>query len=102
MTGSRLLAPFLAGATLILLGANALPTSLRKKRLLEESGRLRMELRLEQERVERLAAEVRALRDDPWYRERLSVETWRTVPPGARRLEVVRGEADEGPSPYEE
>jgi hypothetical protein len=101
VTGSRLLTPFLAGATLILIAANALPTSLRKKRLLEEAGRLRVELRLERDRVARLAAEVDALRNDPWYRERLAVETWHTTPPGARRLDEPAA-ATEAPSPYEE
>lgn len=102
MRGSRLLAPFLAGATLILLGANALPTCMRKKRLLDEAARLRHELRIELERAARLDAEVLALRTDPWYRERVFVETWRTTPEGARRLEGGHGEDGEGPSPYEE
>jgi hypothetical protein len=101
VTGSRLLAPFLAGATLILLGANALPTSVRKKRLLVEATRLRMELRVEQERCARVAAEIDALRNDPWYRERLLVETWRTTPAGARRLADACAATDDG-SLYEE
>jgi hypothetical protein len=100
VTGSRLLTPFLAGVTLILIVANALPTSLRKKRLLEEAARLRVELRLERDRVARLAAEVDALRNDPWYRERLAVATWRTTPPGARLLDDEPEPA--AASPYEE
>ena len=103
MRTSRLLPPFLAGATLVLLGANALPTSLRKKRLIEKTAVLRQELRHEEERRERLEAEIAALRNDPFYIERVFVETWRTTPAGARRLEIApEPPPDADLSPYEE
>jgi len=84
---ARLTAPLLAAATLILIGANALPTVCRKHCLLRERARLERELETERARGARLEAEVDALRNDPFYVERLFVETWHVPPPGAIPLE---------------
>jgi hypothetical protein len=80
---SRLLPPLIAIATLVLLFANALPCSMRKRMLREERVRLLGELRHEREREERLLAENFALEHDPFSIERACLETWRLPPPGA-------------------
>jgi hypothetical protein len=85
----------LAAATLILLGANALPTANRKHRLQDERNRLILELRHEEERMKSLAAEVRALREDPFYVERLLVETWQGVPEGAVAFDLPPDDPDD-------
>jgi len=82
---SRLATPLLVGATLILLGANALPTALRKHRLIDEKRRVTLELHEQVERGERLAAQREAMRGDAFYIQRVTVETWKGVPPGAIR-----------------
>jgi hypothetical protein len=69
--------------TLLLVGANALPTVQRKQVLREERRRLERELRVEERAGDRLAAEVDALATDPFYVERMVVETWNGVPQGA-------------------
>jgi hypothetical protein len=69
--------------TLLLVGANALPTVERKQVLREERRRLERELRDAETEGDRLAAEVDALGNDPFYVERMVVETWNGVPQGA-------------------
>jgi hypothetical protein len=81
---ARFLPPLLAGATLILIGANALPTAHRKHRLQEERLRLVRELREEQDRTRVIAAEIEALQADPFYIERVLIETWGGAPEGAQ------------------
>lgn len=83
MKAARFLPPLLAGATLILLGANALPTAKRKHRLQEEQTRLVRELRSEDRRMNALVLEIEALRGDPFYLERMLIETWGGMPEGA-------------------
>jgi hypothetical protein len=80
---SRLLPYLLAGMTLLLVGANALPTVQRKRVLRDERRRLERVLADEEREGERLAAEVDALGNDPFYVERMVVETWNGVPQGA-------------------
>ena len=85
MKATRFLPPLLAGATLILLGSNAIPTALRKHRLHAERTRLLNEFRHEQARAVRLKEEIRALEHDPFYVERLLVESLNMLPQGSRR-----------------
>jgi hypothetical protein len=80
---ARFLPPLLAAATLLLLGANALPTVRRKHRIRLERTKVLHELEREERRAARLRAEVEALARDPFCVERLLVETWRRAPPGA-------------------
>jgi hypothetical protein len=80
---SRALFPLLAGMTLLLLGANAVPTVQRKHLLREERLRLERAILREEREAERLLAEIDALRHDPFYVERLLLETWKGVPKGA-------------------
>ena len=87
MKASRFATPLLFGATLILLCANALPAALHKHRLQDEMRRVTRDLQREVERAERLQQESDAARTDPFYLERLTVETWKGVPPGAIRWE---------------
>ena len=83
MKAARFLPPLLAAATLLLLGANALPTVRRKHRVRRERARVFQELKREEQWAARLRAEVEALATDPFCRERMLVETWRQTPPGA-------------------
>lgn len=83
MKASRVLPPLLAAMTLLLLGANAVPSVERKHLLREERRRLERELRHESREGARIAAEVDALGHDPFYVERMLVETWHGVPQGA-------------------
>jgi hypothetical protein len=83
---ARFLTPVLAGATLILIFSNALPTVLRKHRLQEEKRRLVLELEEERERARRLLAESRALKTDRFYLQRLLIDIWRAKPKGAVRF----------------
>lgn len=83
MKAARFLPPLLAAATLLLLGANALPTVHRKHRLRRERAKVLLELEREERRAACLRAEVEALVQDPFCVERLLVETWRQAPPGA-------------------
>ena len=83
MRTSRFLAPGLAAATLLLLGANALPTIHRRHRLERERAVLREELRIERRRHETLRTTVHALRHDRFYLQRVLAETWNGVPAGA-------------------
>jgi hypothetical protein len=76
--------------TLLLVGANALPTVERKQVLREERRRLEREVREEEARGARLAAEVEALATDPFYVERMVVETWNGVPRGATPFAELR------------
>ena len=94
MKAARAVPPLLAGATLILLCSNALPTVHRRHRLLEERNRVQQELREGDLENVRLMREIRALRDDPFYVERLLVRTWRERPEGSQPF------AD-GPDPEE-
>jgi hypothetical protein len=80
---SRLLPYLLAGMTLLLVGANALPTMERKQVLKEERRRLEGELRAAEREGERLEGEVLALGNDPFYVERMVVRTWNGIPQGA-------------------
>jgi len=80
---TRFLPPLLAAATLLLLGANALPTVHRKHRLRRERAKVSFKLEREKQRALRLRAEVEALAKDPFCQERLLVETWQLAPPGA-------------------
>jgi hypothetical protein len=84
---TRFLPPLLAAATLLLLGANALPTVHRKHRLRRERTRVHRKLEREERRALRLRAEVEALAMDPFCQERLLVETWQQAPPGAIRFD---------------
>lgn len=79
----RWLPPFFAAATLLLLGANAIPASAKKHRLLRERSRLESEVRKERERAAALEAERRALEEDPFVLRRLVVETFERIPPGS-------------------
>ena len=83
MKATRFLPPLLAAATLLLLGANALPTVHRKHRLRRERARVLFQLEREERRATRLRAEVEALAMDPFCQERLLVETWQRAPRGA-------------------
>jgi hypothetical protein len=80
---ARFLTPLLAGATLILIFSNALPTVVRKHRLQEEKRRLVLELKEERERARRLQAESRALKTDRFYLQRLLIDIWKAKPTGA-------------------
>jgi len=75
--------PVLAGATVILVCANAFPTVLRKHRLQTERNRLIRELDRERERGRELRGRVEALSHDRFYLQRVLAETWHTTPPGA-------------------
>ncbi len=83
MKVTRLTTPLLAGATVILLAANAFPTVRRKHRLQEERNRLVLELRHEQERGKMLRERAEAIAGDRFYLQRMLAETWRGVPAGA-------------------
>jgi hypothetical protein len=76
----RWVPPFFAAATLLLLLANALPASVRKKRLLVERERVERLFLEERERASRLDAEIRALAEDPFVLERWTLETWERTP----------------------
>jgi hypothetical protein len=80
---TRVLPPLLAAATLLLVGANAVPSIQRKHLLEKEGARLASELRHEERIARRLAREVDALARDPFYLERVLVETWSGTPRGA-------------------
>ena len=84
MRAPYLLPAVLAGATLILLGANALPTTIRRKRLEKEFRRLSGKLEREHDRGAWLRLEIDALRHDPFYLERTLIETWNGIPEGAQ------------------
>lgn len=83
MKAAQVLPPLLAAATLLLIGANALPTAHRKHRLQERYRHLDRAMKQERQSEQRLRAEIDALANDPFYFERLVVETWRGVPEGA-------------------
>ena len=83
MRAGQLLAPLLAGVTILLLICNVLPASTRRHRLLSEHSQLVQELALEKARSQRLIAEIDALETDPFVLERVLVETWNEVPEGA-------------------
>ncbi|HEX5139131.1 MAG TPA: hypothetical protein VFY93_19335 [Planctomycetota bacterium] len=89
MKVTRILPFLLAGMTLVLVGANALPTVQRKRLLREERRRLEREVSEEERAGLRLAAELEALGSDPFYIERLVVETWNGVPQGATPFGVL-------------
>ena len=83
MNSSRFLVPGLAAATLLLLGANALPAIQRRHRLEREKAGLRRDLRVQQRRREELQTALRALRHDRFYLQRVLAETWNSLPEGA-------------------
>ena len=85
----RWTAPLLAAATLLLVGANALPSIERKRVLGGEIERLEVELGKEEARRDRLRAEIEALRGDPFYLERVYLETWVKDPVGAVRFDAA-------------
>jgi heme exporter protein D len=88
---SRILPPLLAAMTLLLLGANAVPSVQRKHLLREERRRLEVEVKRGEREGARLAAEIEALAGDPFYVERLVVETWNGVPQGATPFRPLPG-----------
>jgi hypothetical protein len=87
---SRFLTPLLAGATIILVTANAMPTIGRKHRLEQERRRLMQEYDAERTRASGLMQRVHAVQHDPFYLERRMAETYRTAPPGARRFQPIK------------
>jgi len=91
MKAARFLPPLLAGATLLLLCANALPSTHRRQVLRRERERLLRQLEEEETVGRRLRAEVEALRADPFYIERTLLETWRGVPRGAVPFDAPPG-----------
>ena len=88
MRSSRLLPPVFAGAALLLLFANALPTTLRKHRLQIEQARLREHLEHEQRRAQQIGAALHALRSDAFVVERWTRETWKRPPADAVPLRI--------------
>ena len=89
MNATRCLPVLLASITLIVLLGNALPAAQRKHRLQREEQRLLGEHRDEVQRRDRLLAERAALRNDPFYLERLYTRTWAKTPEGAIPLATV-------------
>ncbi len=87
MKAARFLSPILAGATLILLGANALPTAKRKHRLQDRQHQLVHEIRTLETREHKLREEIHALEHDPFYMERMIVETWHGKPEGTEEFD---------------
>ena len=87
MKAARFVPPLLIGATLILLGANALPTVHRKHALQRERFRLEREIEVGNKQNRELILQIRALRDDPFYVERKLIETWQSVPQGMVRFD---------------
>jgi len=85
-----LLPYLLAGATLLVLGANAVPTTSRKALLLRERARLRARLLEEERRRARLEADLEALAHDPFVLERAAAEAWRRLPPGVLPWSAAR------------
>ncbi|MFQ5844025.1 MAG: hypothetical protein ACE5JG_03465 [Planctomycetota bacterium] len=92
MRGSRLLPAVLAGATLVLIGANAVPTIARKHRLQRERGRLERRIGRERRRAVTLRRQFEALRHDRFVLERWARETWHVPPPDAVPLRLLVGE----------
>lgn len=82
MRSLRILPPLFAAAALVLLAANAMPTTLRKRILLEERARLQTRLEEERSRAGLLESEIRAIRDDPFVLQRWACETWGQEPGG--------------------
>ncbi len=80
---SRFVIPLLAGATVVLLAANAFPTITRKHRLQRERNRLIRDLSGEQKRGRELSQKLDAIKHDRFYLQRVLAETWRGVPEGA-------------------
>ena len=89
MKASTVLPPVLAAMTLLLLGANAVPTMQRKQVLREERRRLEVEVKRGELEGKRITAELDALVRDPFYVERMVVETWHNVPRGAVAFEAI-------------
>ncbi len=79
---SGLLPYLLAGATLLLLSANALPTTQRRVLLERERASLRERLREEERLRVRMEAELDALANDPFVLQRSACEAWRRLPAG--------------------
>ena len=88
MTATRYLPFLLGGMTLIVLFANALPAAKRKHRLQVEQRKLVEQFQEGAERQRKLVAEIDALRNDPFYIERVCTETWRMAPEGAIAMNV--------------
>lgn len=90
MKAARFLTPLLAGATVVLVASNALPTMHRKHRLLEEKRELVRQLELERDRGRGLRERVRALKEDRFYVQRVLAETWAGIPKGAIPFEPIK------------
>ena len=54
---------------------------------MEERRRLRIELEEQKIREQRLRAETKALQSDPFYLQRVLIETWKAKPKGAIALD---------------
>jgi len=98
---ARLRPPVLAGATLSLIGANALPTAQRKHRLQRRQRMLVQEVRRLDRREDRLRREIHALEHDPFYLERLVVETWHGRPAGAEAFRPYEAAPDDDGPPLD-
>jgi cell division protein FtsB len=96
---ARFLPPVLAAATLLLLGANAIPAAQRKHALQRERLRLDAQLREAEAENLRLRAELAALREDPFVLERYACEAWRRLPPGTVRFEEAFAPTPPPPPP---
>ncbi|MHC4957072.1 MAG: hypothetical protein ACYTGN_01755 [Planctomycetota bacterium] len=90
MKASRFLTPLLAGATIVLISANAVPTIGRKHRLEQERRRVMREYEAERARATDLMKRVHAVQHDRFYLERRVAETYRTAPPGATRFQPIK------------
>jgi len=88
MTATRFLPFLLGGMTLIVLFANALPAAKLKHRLQVEQRKLVEQFQEGAKRQRLLVAEIDALRNDPFYIERVCTETWRVAPEGAIAMNV--------------
>jgi len=84
---ARFVPPVLIAATLILLGANALPTIHRKHLLQRRRRILEQRIRRHARRTARLRLEIDALEHDPFFMQRTLVETWHALPEGSVPLD---------------
>jgi len=82
---ARVLPPLLAGATIVLLAANALPASMRRHALQRELRRMQERIRCAEDENARLREELQAIREDPFVLERFACEAWNLLPPGTVR-----------------
>jgi len=94
VSSARFVPPVLIAATLILLGANALPT-VRRKHLLQQRRQVLLErIREHAKTTARLRLEIDALQNDPFYMQRILVETWHALPAGAMPLDPPEATLD--------